>query len=109
MQVIKPWLILLSIVALAGFAVYLLVSDTSLQDRRAARAEEFQRLVGGLGFGPALDLSRCPNSFDPRLDDGCGDDDGPIAGGARYCPHQGGAIFSYPPLERSRPAAAFQE
>jgi hypothetical protein len=109
MNVIRPWLLLASIIAVAVVAIFLLVSDASLQARRAARAEEFQRLVGGLGFGPAQDLSRCPNSFDPRLDDGCADDDGPIPGGARYCPLQGGSIFSYPPLKRSRPAAAFQE
>ena len=109
MQVIKPWLILGSIIILTTAALVLLVSDASLGGRQEARAEEFQRLVGGLGFGPALDLWRCPNSFDPRLDDGCGDDDGPIPGGARYCPHRGGSIFYYPPLERSRPAAAFRE
>jgi len=105
----RPWLLLASIIALALAAVTFLVTDAGLQDRRAARAEDFQRLVGGLGFGPALDLSRCPNSFDPRLDDGCADDDGPIPGGARYCPLRGGSIFSYPPLERSPPAAAFKE
>ena len=31
----------------------------------------FQGLVGGLGLGPAVDLSRCASDFDPRIDPGC--------------------------------------
>ena len=41
----------------------------------------FQELVGGLGFGPALDLSRCEFSFDPRLCPGCPADLGPVPAG----------------------------
>ena len=56
----------------------------------AGRAGEFQHLVGGLGFGPALDLSRCEPSFDPRLCPACTQDVGPLPGGMIFCPHHTG-------------------
>ena len=31
------------------------------------RGAEFQRLVGGLGLGPAPDASRCESAFDRKL------------------------------------------
>jgi hypothetical protein len=68
------------------------------EDRSLAHTEEFQRLVGGLGFGPALDLSGCAFGFDPRLDGGCAEECGPVPGGASFCPHHAGSVFSYPPL-----------
>jgi hypothetical protein len=67
------------------------------------RAEGFQRLVGGLGFGPALDLGDCPLAFDPRLDGACGADFGVVAGGACFCPRHAGTNLS-PPLPPLRPA-----
>jgi hypothetical protein len=94
------------IAALAMAAGALPIYDARMQPQRAERSAEFQRLVGGLGFGPALDLSRCPHSFDPRLDDGCGDDEGPLPGGARFCPQHAGSIFYYPPLAPSRRAVS---
>jgi hypothetical protein len=98
MHPVKPFLVLVVIAALASGAGALLIVDAARIPKQAERAEEFQRLVGGLGFGPALDLARCPNSFDPRLDDGCADDEGSIPGGARFCPRHAGSIFYYPPL-----------
>ena len=65
-------------------------------DAREMRSQEFQRLVGGLGLGPATDLARCPFSFDPRLGDACQADQRPIAGGAYFCPHHASSIFFYP-------------
>lgn len=50
----------------------------------------FQRLVGGLGFGPGGDLSGCPNGFDPRLERGCGGRCGPVPAGNCFCPLHGG-------------------
>jgi hypothetical protein len=66
--------------------------------RPPAHTEEFQRLVGGLGFGPALDLSGCAFGFDPRLDGGCAEECGPVPGAACFCPRHAGSVFSYPPL-----------
>jgi hypothetical protein len=90
------------------FFILLLLTGASgavlaAEDRRGhelpARAESFQRLVGGLGFGPALDLSECSFGFDPRLDGTCSTDYGPIPGGACFRSRQPGSIFFYPPLE----------
>jgi hypothetical protein len=76
--------------------------DDWLQQRQAERAEEFQRLVGGLGFGPAVDLARCAFSFDPRLCSGCPQDLGPIPGGVYFCPQHACSILFYPRLEATR-------
>jgi hypothetical protein len=70
--------------------------------REAGRAEEFHRLVGGLGFGPALDLARCEFSFDPRLCPACPHDCGPVPGGKFFCPYHAGAILDYRPLGAPR-------
>jgi hypothetical protein len=75
-----------------------------VEDRRGhepnARAESFQCLVGGLGFGPALDLSDCASNFDPRLEGSCSMDYGPIVGGACFSSRRVGSVFFYPPLKR---------
>ncbi len=86
---------LLILVVAAG--VVLVVEDR-LQSQRLGRAEEFQRLAGGVGWGPALDLSGCAFSFDPRLDGSCGEDCGAIPGGSCFCPRHAFSVFSYPPL-----------
>ena len=64
----------------------------------AAQAREFQRLVGGLGFGPALDLERCAFSFDPRLCPTCPNDWGPTPAGMCFCPYHAAALRDYPAL-----------
>jgi hypothetical protein len=77
-----------------------------------ARTREFHHLVGGLGFGPALDLENCEFSFDPRLCPGCSYDCGPIPGGRAFCPYHAGSIFDYhadglfPGPDRERPPDA---
>ena len=63
----------------------LLARGTRAPGRPEAR--EFHRLVGGLGFGPAVDLSRCAFSFDRRLCPACPSDTGPVPGGLFFCPH----------------------
>lgn len=57
----------------------------------AARSEEFQRLVGGLGYGTATDLSPCAPAFDPGVGGGCTCGTDPVPGGFAYCPHHSGA------------------
>lgn len=56
------------------------------------RAGEFQRLVGGLGFGPAVNLEQCEFGFDPRLCSTCDHDLGPIPGGIFFCPDHAGTV-----------------
>ena len=57
------------------------------------RATEFHRLVGGLGFGPGIDLSRCEAAFDPRICPHCSWDTGPIPGGREFCFHHPLCVF----------------
>jgi hypothetical protein len=92
-----PRLLLALILALAAGAAAVLVADSAAG--REERAADFQRLVGGLGFGPAAELSRCAFSFDPRLCPGCPQDLGPIPAGAAFCPYHGCSILYYPPLD----------
>jgi hypothetical protein len=89
--------LLIVLLLLAGAAGAVLVTEGQAQDRRQAHAEEFQSLVGGVGFGPALDLSGCAFGFDPRLDGSCSEEDGPVPGGACFCPRHAGSLFSYSP------------
>ena len=56
---------------------------------------DFQRLVGGLGFGPALDLSRCDFTFDPRVGNVCPGNLGPIPSGRVFCPEHACSIFPF--------------
>jgi hypothetical protein len=85
----------------AGAALVLgLGSAPPVQHER--RTREFQELVGGLGLGPAVDLSSCAFAFDPRLCPTCPQDYGPIPCGAGFCPRHGCSIFSYPPLPEGR-------
>ena len=94
-------LVVLLLLTTAASAV--LAVEHGGQRRREAHAEEFQHLLGGIGFGPAVDLSGCAFGFDPRLDDSCSGECGPIPGGASFCPRHAGSIFYYSPLERKDP------
>ncbi len=87
--------ILLVLVAASAAA---LAAESYAGQAREARSADFQRLVGGLGFGPATDLGGCPFGFDPRLDPTCGQDHGPVPGGACFCPRHAGSVLPYPPL-----------
>ena len=98
----SPYLLLAVTLALVLGAAAVLVRDGSGQGRRDEQARAFQGLVGGLGLGPGLDLSRCAFNFDPRLCDGCPEDGGPIPGGACFCPRHGCSILFYPPLDPER-------
>ncbi len=97
MQTRAPAL-LFALVLLVGASVAVLVAEDRAARTRAARAEGFQHLVGGVGFGPAVDLSGCAFGFDPRLDGSCAANRGPIPGGACFCPRHAGSVFWYPPL-----------
>jgi len=46
----------------------------------------FQRLVGGIGLGPAVDLTRCAGEFDPRVEPSCSHRFDPLPCGSLFCP-----------------------
>src|SRR5262245_39566779 len=94
----RPSLLLVLILLLAATAGGLVLSDGLQPTRSAAGSREFQELVGGLGFGPAVDLSQCENAFDPRLCPHCSWEAGPIPAGSRFCPQHGSSVFYYPSL-----------
>jgi hypothetical protein len=60
---------------------------------RVARSLEFQRIVGGLGTGPALDLDVCGPDFDPRVGAVCRGATDPVPGGRAFCAHLGGSTL----------------
>jgi hypothetical protein len=93
-----PTVLLALVVALAAAAGALLALGSRPAAGQEERAREFQHLVGGLGFGPALDLERCPFSFDPRLAPACAEDCGPVPGGVFFCPYHAGSLLDYSPL-----------
>ena len=108
-----PSILFATVTTLAIAAIIVLAVSFWVQGRPETVCEEFQRLVGGLGLGPAVDLSRCDFSFDPRLCHGCPEDLGPIPGGAYFCPHHACSIFcckpsldqnGRPPVEAKRDA-----
>jgi hypothetical protein len=93
-----PELLASGVLGLAVAAGVLVVIEGRAPPRERA-TDEFQRLVGGLGFGPAVDVARCPFGFDPRLDPDDQEDQEPIPGGYFFCPHHGAGVFAYPPLD----------
>ena|SRR5690349_4714945 len=88
-----------ALLLLSGMAGVILTAENRAAQRRQAHDEAFQRLVGGLGFGPSLDLSDCDFSFDPRLDDSHAAEGGPIPGGACFRPRQAASLSFYSPPE----------
>jgi hypothetical protein len=94
--------LLLAVFALLGAgAASVLVGTAAARHSEERSAREFQTLVRGVGFGPAVDLSACAFALDPRLAARCARDAGPIPAGSAYCPHHSLAIFRYPSLERA--------
>lgn len=89
---------LLAVIAIlviaAGTAVGFFRQPSSV---RATDAADFQQLVGGLGFGPTVELSTCAVQFDPRLETTCNAHTGPIPVGGLLCPECGRFLFSFSP------------
>jgi hypothetical protein len=100
MMRIEPIHLLAGLLALIIAAALVLTLEGSYQHQHTERSEEFQRLIGGLGFGPSLDLSHGEFRFDPRLADHPTHDAGPLPGAARFDPERGRSIFYYPPMKR---------
>ena len=79
-----------------GFAALVLAASVCLAFfDTTSESDDFQQLTGGLGFGPALDLSGCPFCFDPRASSACRVDQGPLIGGGCFCPYHSQAILHY--------------
>jgi hypothetical protein len=96
MRLEGPRVVTVVVLSLALAAGLLLATDPGAGPRRSERGREFQQAVGGLGFGPALDLGTCAFAFDPRICPACPADRGPIPGGLYFCPHHAGSIFYLP-------------
>ena len=94
-----PTVLVSFVLILATWAGCILGFDPGSSNAHEVRSREFQQLVGGLGFGPSTELSRCPFAFDPRLGPRCQQDTGPIPGGACFCPHHACSVFEYQPLD----------
>ena len=99
MRPIAPRLILVAITALTMLAATVLVRDAVATPRQEI-AEDFQSLVHGLGFGPALDLSQGTHRYDPRLYGELTDVDAPLPGGERFDARDPFSIFPSAPLRR---------
>ena len=97
-----PAVCLALILALATAAGVALALDARPREGGQRQVQEFHQLVGGLGFGPALDLATCAFSCDPRLCPACPHDCGPVPGGMVFCPHHACSILDYPPLPPRR-------
>ncbi len=91
-------LLLISILMLAACAGGVILWEGF---RPRAPSEEFQRLVGGLGFGPTVELSPCENGFDPRLAGECSREAGPIPAGKPFCPQHASSLLEYTRLRPS--------
>lgn len=64
---------------------------------RGGRGEGLQRLVGGLGLGPALTPGRDAFRFDPRVRPRPTADAGPVPAGDFFTPSHGTSLVTYPP------------
>src|SRR5882724_4671365 len=101
-----PSVLFAAVLALAVAAGVALLFDAQPSPQQDTRAQEFHHLVGGLGFGPAVDLDRCEFGFDPRLCPACSNDLGPIPGGLFFCPLHACSTFDYQPLTPGHPPDA---
>jgi hypothetical protein len=104
----RGWVLLVALLLASASAVVLAV-EGRLERFREQKSADFQRLVGGLGFGPALDLSGCPFGFDPRLDGSCAHEYEPLPGGACFCPRHAGSVLHYPPSPQLAPLWLVEE
>lgn len=93
-------LLLSTILALTFVATALVVVDNWFVSGRRAESDEFQRLMGGLGTGPALTMSPCEFSFDTRIASTRPASYHPLICGEYFCPQQTISIFYLRPLPR---------
>ena len=77
-------------IVLAGASALAVAATSRRDEARTQRAQAFQRMLGGLGMGPSIDLAACVPDFDPRVGSPCTRLLEPVPGGAGFCPHRGG-------------------
>jgi hypothetical protein len=65
--------------------------------KQGRHQEQFQTLVGGIGFGPAVAIAEWDFAFDPRLAATCAQDLAPIPGGACFWPYHGCTVLEAAP------------
>ena len=85
---------LIAVVALLACVV--MAAEILGENRNRAKASDFQELVGGLGCGPAVDLSQCEMTFDPRLCQDCSLRHEPVPGAVYFCPQHACSLLFYP-------------
>jgi len=78
--------LLLVLVVGLPLAAGVLVAGTAPSPAEVEDGDAFQQLVGGLGLGPAVDLTRCGREFDPRVEGTCALRHEPVPGGSVFCP-----------------------
>jgi hypothetical protein len=93
----REWMLIGGVAAL--FALALVLSHCPAP----SQAQQFQEAVGGLGFGPARDLSDCAAGFDPRIEETCDWDHGFLEAGTSLCRCQGISVFRHRPLAEPGP------
>ena len=101
MRPLAPRLILLALIIMTLLSATVLLCDATAAQHHERMSKEFQTLVGGLGYGPALGLSQRAYRFDPRL---CGDSmdtDGPLPRSVAFGARDPFSIFPSAPLSRS--------
>lgn len=76
-------------------ALVALAADPWLERRADPGGDEFQRLVGGLGLGPAVRLSPDEAQFDPRIGAGCPVDYARVPGGGWLGGAEACSVFPY--------------
>lgn len=92
-----PRLLLVGITLLAIASATAVALDSLLSAERP-HAEEFQRMLGGFGLGPAIDLGGCPLCFDARATWSCKEDAGAVPGARFFCRHHACSVFRYSPI-----------
>jgi len=88
-------------------ATVLVACDTRHANRVNESAWDFQRLVGGLGLGPALTLDDCEAVFDVRLAPDWRGAHPPLVGGEYFCPWHGASVFPLRSLGMNSSPEAF--
>lgn len=79
-----------------GLATALVTADAIQGPADTGRSADFQRLVGGLGLGPAINLSTCQPAFDLRIGEECPSGIEYLPGNGGFCPHHVCSVISWP-------------
>jgi hypothetical protein len=77
---------------LVAGAVAVVAASAPRRAPAEAAGADLQRLVGGIGAGTALDLSRCAFGFDPRVGTVCDGRHELLPGGGALCPRHAGLL-----------------